>query len=118
MGLYPINCTTCGKPFLWFSGILDQRCYDCMEKNNENNAPLRKVFRQDADGKETKILFQGLRKGDKFRLAPADGMEDPYIDPTEISIACCDAFQNSFGVWTIESEKFVPWDNYNAKRDI
>lgn len=34
MGLYPITCFKCGKPFLWWSGNhLDQRCGDCQKKD-------------------------------------------------------------------------------------
>lgn len=33
MGLYPINCPTCGKGHLWFSGSLDTRCGDCQKAN-------------------------------------------------------------------------------------
>lgn len=30
MGLYPIDCPQCKKPFMWFSGNLpDQRCVEC-----------------------------------------------------------------------------------------
>lgn len=29
MGLYPIDCPTCKKPFLWFSGRTDKRCAEC-----------------------------------------------------------------------------------------
>jgi phage FluMu protein Com len=29
MGIYTIPCQQCGRPFLWFSGSLDQRCMDC-----------------------------------------------------------------------------------------
>lgn len=29
MGLYPIDCPACGKPHIWFSGTLDQRCDSC-----------------------------------------------------------------------------------------
>jgi hypothetical protein len=28
MGLYEILCHECKKPFIWFSGNLDQRCPD------------------------------------------------------------------------------------------
>lgn len=31
MGLYPIDCPTCKKPHLWFSGNLDTRCGDCVK---------------------------------------------------------------------------------------
>lgn len=36
MGIYPIDCSVCGKTFLWFSGNLDQRCPDC-QKPDEND---------------------------------------------------------------------------------
>lgn len=30
MGLYPIDCPSCKKPFMWFSGNAgDQRCDEC-----------------------------------------------------------------------------------------
>jgi hypothetical protein len=29
MGMYAISRKQCGKPFMWFSGSLDQRCYEC-----------------------------------------------------------------------------------------
>ncbi len=33
MGLYAIDCSSCKKPFLWFSGNhLDQRCKDCRDR--------------------------------------------------------------------------------------
>lgn len=35
MGLYPIDCSNCKKPFLWFSGNLDTRCPDCIKKAEE-----------------------------------------------------------------------------------
>lgn len=35
MGLYPIDCASCKKPFMWFSGCLDQRCSDCQNKKEE-----------------------------------------------------------------------------------
>lgn len=31
MGLYPIDCSQCGKPFMWFSGNLDQHCSECRQ---------------------------------------------------------------------------------------
>lgn len=31
MGLYPIDCPSCGKAFVWFSGNMDQRCHDCQQ---------------------------------------------------------------------------------------
>jgi hypothetical protein len=33
MGMYAIPCRVYGKMFMWFSGLLDQRCADC--KANE-----------------------------------------------------------------------------------
>lgn len=37
MGLYAIDCISCGKPFMWFSGNVHQVCEECVkkEKNNE-----------------------------------------------------------------------------------
>lgn len=35
MGLYPIDCSQCKKPFMWFSGNLDSRCSDCIKKSGE-----------------------------------------------------------------------------------
>jgi hypothetical protein len=32
MGLYAITCIQCKKPFMWFSGTLDQRCERCFEE--------------------------------------------------------------------------------------
>ena len=33
MGLYPIDCPSCKKPYMWFSGNLpDQRCGECRDK--------------------------------------------------------------------------------------
>jgi len=29
MGLYRINCPSCGQPHTWFSGSMDQRCQEC-----------------------------------------------------------------------------------------
>lgn len=29
MGLYPIDCPICKKPFMWFSGSQNQLCHDC-----------------------------------------------------------------------------------------
>jgi predicted nucleic acid-binding Zn-ribbon protein len=29
MGLYIVSCSTCGDPFQWFSGSIDQRCPNC-----------------------------------------------------------------------------------------
>lgn len=32
MGLYPIDCSECKKPFMWFSGLApDQRCAECRQ---------------------------------------------------------------------------------------
>lgn len=33
MGLYPINCPSCDKPTLWFSGSTSQVCSECKEKS-------------------------------------------------------------------------------------
>ena len=35
MGVYPISCPVCQKLQVWFSGSTDQRCYECIEKDNE-----------------------------------------------------------------------------------
>ncbi len=35
MGLYPIDCFLCHKPFLWWSGNMDQRCTECTNKAAE-----------------------------------------------------------------------------------
>lgn len=32
MGLYPLDCGICKKPFMWFSGSMDTRCPDCIVK--------------------------------------------------------------------------------------
>ena len=101
MGLYPIDCVSCGKPFLWFSGTQDQRCGECVEKSNA--LPMRRVFRLDVGG-EVQIQFNEIKKGDKFRLEPAEGMDDPYIDPSEVGVACGDAYQDNNGTWTVKSE--------------
>lgn len=29
MGLYAIDCPSCKKPHMWFSGSMDQRCAEC-----------------------------------------------------------------------------------------
>ena len=80
MGLYPINCPTCGKGHLWFSGNLDTRCGDCQKVNpvvkitkvcgheactlNGCNGCIQhcgnaiKLVKESKDGKKTK------RKGD------------------------------------------------------
>ena len=29
MGLYAIDCPQCKKPYMWFSGNMDQRCDNC-----------------------------------------------------------------------------------------
>lgn len=42
MGLYPIICATCNKPFNWFSGCLDQRCPDCQKSNKGANKKMKK----------------------------------------------------------------------------
>lgn len=47
MGLYPINCPTCGNGHLWWSGNLDTRCPDCVKAN-----PVVKVTRTMACGHE------------------------------------------------------------------
>lgn len=33
MGLYAIDCVSCNKPFMWFSGSLDQRCETCVKES-------------------------------------------------------------------------------------
>ena len=35
MGTYAINCSTCKKAFLWFSGNSDQRCFSCQNENKQ-----------------------------------------------------------------------------------
>ena len=32
MGLFPMDCKQCGKPFMWFSVNMDQRCWDCQQQ--------------------------------------------------------------------------------------
>ena len=98
MGLYPIDCNSCGKPFMWFSGTLDQRCQECVEKSNA--LPPMKVFRQDAEGVEVQIEFKEVKRGDRFRF---DGEYSLY----PLQVARCDAFQDCNGTWTLESE---PWN--------
>ena len=36
MGLYEINCVACSKPFVWFSGTMDQRCDVCRKESAKN----------------------------------------------------------------------------------
>jgi len=43
VGLYPIDCPSCHKPFVWFSGTTDQRCPDCRCE------VIQKVFLQSID---------------------------------------------------------------------
>jgi LSD1 subclass zinc finger protein len=44
MGLYPIDCAVCKKPFMWFSGCLDQRCSDCQNAiKKEEPKKMKKV---------------------------------------------------------------------------
>jgi hypothetical protein len=49
MGLYAIDCPSCGKPFMWFSGNLpEQRCDACIkktEKPKENTVDLKALER-------------------------------------------------------------------------
>lgn len=35
MGLYTIPCKQCNTMFLWFSGLMDQRCPACKLKDNK-----------------------------------------------------------------------------------
>ncbi len=37
MGIYNINCASCGNPFQWWSGNLDQRCSSCINKKQEDS---------------------------------------------------------------------------------
>lgn len=41
MGLFPINCPKCGKNHLWFSGILDQRCAECQDRDSSSGIPIK-----------------------------------------------------------------------------
>ena len=43
MGLYPIDCVSCKKPFMWFSGCLDQRCSDCQNIKKEEPKKMKKA---------------------------------------------------------------------------
>ena len=95
MGLYPIDCNSCGKPFMWFSGTLDQRCQECVEKSNA--LPPMKVFRQDAEGVEVQVEFKEIKKGDRLRFGE-------YSHP--LQVARCDAYQDINGTWTLESEPY------------
>ena len=31
MGLFAMDCQQCGRPFMWFSGNMDQRCSECQK---------------------------------------------------------------------------------------
>lgn len=41
MGLFPMDCASCKKPFMWFSGNLVQICGDCMIIPKENKGAVK-----------------------------------------------------------------------------
>jgi len=45
MGLYTIPCRQCNTMFLWFSGLMDQRCPACKEKDVKHHACMRQEQR-------------------------------------------------------------------------
>jgi hypothetical protein len=40
MGTYSLSCSSCGLPFLWFSGNTDQLCDTCRMNNLSNSNEL------------------------------------------------------------------------------
>lgn len=70
MGLYAIDCPTCDKPFMWFSGNMDQRCGDCQKEGNVK--------------KQAMIKFNNtyFRLSDGFKGSVADALREmaDYFD--------------------------------------
>lgn len=48
MGLYPVDCQVCQKPFLWFSGSVFQVCPTCLEAPVETPEELRQRLKNEA----------------------------------------------------------------------
>ena len=62
MGTYDINyCISCGKPFVWWSGHLDQRCIQCQE---HHTPPRPKHLTQEAEklALDLKIAVEALER--------------------------------------------------------
>lgn len=47
MGVYPATCIKCNSPFLWFSGHMDQRCADCVRKENKDKEDVIDKFMEE-----------------------------------------------------------------------
>jgi LSD1 subclass zinc finger protein len=61
MGLYPIDCVSCKKPFMWFSGCLDQRCGDCQVKEvNKGEGKKMKKSEMETKIKELELKIAAL----------------------------------------------------------
>lgn len=42
MGIYPVDCTCCGKPFFWFSGgNYEQICAECVQEIEDREKEQR-----------------------------------------------------------------------------
>lgn len=41
-----MDCVVCKKPFMWFSGCLDQRCLDCQKAPIENKGESKKMTKK------------------------------------------------------------------------
>lgn len=69
MGLYPVDCTSCGKPFMWFSGMAFQVCKECRDAGNFPSTPV--------------ITFTGGQSG---MFQKIDGTWEFVIDGTAYSL--------------------------------
>ena len=58
MGVYVVNCGTCGQPFSWFSGNLDQRCSQC-STNEALNETLEKIELLTPKPREVVVYLDG-----------------------------------------------------------
>jgi LSD1 subclass zinc finger protein len=64
MGVYSIECNSCGIPFNWFSGNRDQRCAVCVEKEKKDSFPMDRFTDKDFDEfmEKNKSLMEALAK--------------------------------------------------------
>jgi hypothetical protein len=76
MGLYPVDCQSCGKQFMWFSGLKHQMCPKCLEWNKE-------IEMSDSISNDTSKV---LLSNDTEIQAAAEPMvdEEIYRAPTDI----------------------------------
>ena len=90
MGLYPIDCPQCKKPFMWFSGIQDQRCGECrgiIPNGVEMTKPIdldsaRHIHDANESLDEIVELFNGMTQEQLYALDRKEAAEAVKLDPT------------------------------------